>query len=177
MEPSKIEPAELFVQPNSRAKRPLIRWMVDHHDEMIQLMTRHRVSWDYATERFTAAGYTAAGNKPLKPETVRSYWKRAQKYVVQERAKLATQAPVSSQPTPPPPGPANQPSPPRSKGFDPIEPENTVDPDDIFSRPLPTISFRHLQTKSSIVTAAEKSANQARDSLSSTRPAPLKPKE
>lgn len=177
MEPSEIEPADLFTQPNSRAKRPLIRWMADHHDEMVLLMTRHRISWQFATERFSAAGFTAAENKPLKPETVRSYWKRAQKYVARERAKLAKQTPVSTQTPPATPSPSNRPSNPPSTGFQPIEPENTVDADDIFSRPLPTISFRHQQTKSSIVTAAEKSADQARDTLASTRTPPLKPKE
>lgn len=174
MAQGKIEPIDLFSQPNARAKRPLIIWMMEHHNEMVALIRHHRISWQFATERFTAAGFTAASHRPLKPETVRSYWKRAQKYVAHERAIAAKQTPPVSTQTPPASPRASNP---QTTGFLPIEPENTEDPDDIFSRPLPTISLRNQPTKSSLVTAAEKSANLARDNLAATRSSLVKPKE
>lgn len=170
----KIEPSDLFVQPNSRARRPLISWMMQNHDELLALISHHRISWQFATERFTSAGYTAASNRPLKAETVRSYWIRAQKYVARERVVAAKQIPSTPTQSPPAAPPAATTQATGTKGFLPVEPETSVDPDDIFSRPLPTVQFRH-QARSPAGGDAERVADKAREALAKLK-APKPPK-
>jgi hypothetical protein len=150
--------------------------MIDHHDEMLALIRRHRINWAFVTERLTEAGFRDAADRPLKPRTVRSYWERARKYV-------ANNPPASAMPVPPPspppvlpssPSPASAPTPYRP-GFDPIEPEILAG--DLFDKPLPTIKFRHQQSKSGIVAATERSANEANAALAAARAKPPPAKE
>ncbi|MCF3948180.1 hypothetical protein L2A60_16010 [Acidiphilium iwatense] len=155
-------------------RAPLLLWMIDHHDEMRALIQRHRINWAFVTERFTQAGFRAAGDRPLKPRTVRGYWERARKYV----EKHPPAAPVALRQEAVAPAPASAPLPGNRRGFVDIEPE--IAPDDLFDKPLPTIRLRHQQPKSAVVTDAERTTNDARASLSAAAArsaAPLKPKE
>jgi hypothetical protein len=148
-------------------RSPLLLWMIDHHDDMTAMIQRHRINWETATQRFTEAGFRSGRDRPLTPRGVRACWTRARKFV-------ASHPPVrvsSPAPQPPPPLP-----PPVSRhGFDPIEPEIT--PDDLFDKPLPTVRFRHQQSKSGIVATAERSANDAKTALAPARAKPPPAKE
>ncbi|MCW8309492.1 hypothetical protein AruPA_20975 [Acidiphilium sp. PA] len=159
-------------------RAPALLWMIDHHDELLALIRRHRINWTYVTERLTEAGFRDAADNPLKPRTVRSYWERARKYVANNPPDpvIPTPSPSSSpasSPSPAPP-PASAPAPSRS-GFDPIEPEIVAG--DLFDKPLPTIRLRHQQSKSGIVATAERSANDANAALASVRAKPTPAKE
>lgn len=150
-------------------RAPALLWMIDHHDEMLALIRRHRINWAFVADRLTEAGFRDAADHPLKPRTVRSYWERARKYVANNPP-----APAIPVPPPSPPPPASAPAPSRS-GFDPIEPE--IVGGDLFDKPLPTIRFRHQQSKSGIVATAERSANDANAALAAARAKPPPAKE
>lgn len=155
-------------------RAPALLWMIDHHDEMLALIRRHRINWTFVTERLTEAGFRDAADHPLKPRTVRSYWERARKYVANNPPVPAAPASSPSPSPSPAPPPASAPAPSRS-GFDPIESEIVAG--DLFDKPLPTIRLRHQQSKSGIVATAERSANDANAALASVHAKPPPAKE
>lgn len=167
-----IDLNDLIFQDGKPPRSPLVIWMMDHHDDFAALIRRHSVNWPHVAERFNRAGFRATGNKPLNPETVRTYWKRARHYVARNRAAIA----ASSPPEPAAPVPAHTPPSGNRRGFVDIEPE--IVPDDLFDKPLPTIRLRHQQPKSAIVTDAERTADEARTTLAAAtaRSSPPKPK-
>lgn len=97
--------------PGTRA--PLIVWMIDHHDEFAALIAKHRVNWAGVSQFFTQQGFQAANGHTLRPETVRSYWKRARLIVIKQRA--ATPRPPFKFPKPAPAAPESPTTPPEPK--------------------------------------------------------------
>jgi hypothetical protein len=87
--------------PASYGRRsPLIVWMVENHDEFAAFAKKHRPDWDALTQQFTEAGLVSRSSKPLNPETVRTYWKRARALVARQRveARASTQPPSPATP-------------------------------------------------------------------------------
>ncbi len=82
----------------SERRSPLFRWMVKHHDELVEASRQERFHWASFCAEVTKRGLTDTQGLPPTPENARKTWARARK-AVQEGLVLAAAKPP--RPTPP----------------------------------------------------------------------------
>ncbi len=81
----------------SERRSPLFRWMVKHHDELVEASRLERFHWPSFCAEAAKRGLTDTQGQPPTPETARKTWARARK-AYQEGQVLAAAKPPRPKP-------------------------------------------------------------------------------
>lgn len=73
----------------SEQRSSLFRWMVEHHDEMVEASRQERIHWASFCAQASKRGLTDAQGKAPTTVTARKTWTRARQAVREARAELA----------------------------------------------------------------------------------------
>lgn len=77
----------------NRLRSSLFRWMVKHHDNIVERWDGDKIDWVTFCVELTELGLADLTGKPASEKTARQTWFRARKVVAEKRAKAASQPP------------------------------------------------------------------------------------
>jgi hypothetical protein len=83
----------------NRLRSNLFRWMVRHHDSIIERWNGERIDWRTFCAELAALGLTDTRGKPATEGNARETWRQARKAVAKARATAAAKA-VTKPPRP-----------------------------------------------------------------------------
>ena len=104
-----IETLENAMTAGIRRRSSLMIWMITHHDEFARLLQKNGADWPGLAKYFSDAGMLSRTGEPLSPRTVETYWFRAKRAVLKQRAsprRTVKPAPALAPQAAPPEAPA-----------------------------------------------------------------------
>lgn len=112
--------SEIAVPTGIRRRSPLMIWMITHHDEFAEMIEKNGADWPGLAKYFAGEGLLSRAGEPLTPRTVQTYWFRARRAVIKQRA---TQRRTVKPPAAPPAQTATADAPPEPR-FKPVRPHD-----------------------------------------------------
>lgn len=88
----------------SERRSPLFRWMVEHHDELVEASGRDGIHWASFCAQAAKRGLTDTQGRPPTADNARKTWERARRAVRKARAEAAAGGPKPIYPSRTPKG-------------------------------------------------------------------------
>lgn len=88
----------------SELRSPLFRWMVEHHDELVEASRRDGIHWASFCAEAAKRGLTDTQGRPPTTDNARKTWERVRRVVQKARAEAAAKPPKPIYPSRTPKG-------------------------------------------------------------------------